>query len=225
MRGYLGLALACAPLAFVLLASCDGDDTVAPNPGRGSGNDATVVDTGAGGDGSTTNPNALCNKYGGFATVQGYAKAIVDGAKADCKIGAYFTGLALTDEKHLEDCLAIQIGEIMQCDGKVYAGSKDGLGQDCRPMDEAHQQVDPQIRQADFDAFVIDVIAALKAKGMATGDIPTVSTAFNQTQGDVVQSNDPGNAQSTCPGADAGQDTGLDDAGQDTGIADANDAG
>jgi hypothetical protein len=153
------------------------------------------------------------------------AKAILDATKADCKIGAFFTGLALTDEQHLQDCFAIQLGEFVGCDGKVYAGSKDMLGQPCLSMADGHQNL--QIRSDDFDAFTTDVIAALKNKGMTPTDVSSVVPSFLSTKGDVVQSGDQGLTQSTCPGADAGTDAdaGPIDSGKDTGIADAADSG
>jgi hypothetical protein len=225
MRRSVGLAVAALALGAFAVVACAGDDTVAPNPGRDAGNDATA-EGGGGGDGQTT--SSLCAKYGGFANVQAISKGIFDAVKADCKISAYFTNLALTDEKHFQDCLANQIGEIMQCDGKVYEGSKDTLGGDCLPMAQAHQQIDPGIHKEDFDAFLIDMIGVFKAKGVSSDDVGRIAPTFNSMQGDVQQTDDPGNAQSLCPGADAGQDTGTDagkDAAQDTGTADADDAG
>jgi len=218
----LRLALVSPVLGAAVVVACAGDDTVAPNPGRDAGNDATVEAGGGGGDGPTT--TSLCTKYGGFTKVQAMSTAIFNAVKADCKISAYFTNLALTDEKHFQDCLANQIGEVMQCEGKVYGGSKDSLGNDCLPMDQAHQQINPGIHKDDFDAFILDMISAFKAKGVSTEDLGTIMPTFNAMQGDVQVTDDPGNAQSVCPIPDAGQDGGQ-DAGQDTGIADADDAG
>jgi hypothetical protein len=219
----LGLALVALVVGASAVPACTGDDTVAPNPGRDAGIDATV-EGGGGVDAPTT--ATLCTKYGGFANVQAISLALFDAVKADCKISAYFTNLALTDEKHFQDCLANQIGEVMQCDGKVYTGSKDTLGQDCLPMAEAHQQINPGIHKDDFDAFILDMITVLKAKGISSEDLGTITPTFNSMEGDIQQTDDPGYAQSTCPGTDAGQDGGPDlDAGQDTGVADADDAG
>jgi hypothetical protein len=224
MRCALGLIpfAACA-----VLVACDGDDTVAPNQPRDSGTADVTVEGGSGGDGSTTTNTTLCAKYGGFANVTGLSTAIFDAVKADCRISAYFTGLALTDQKHLQDCMANQIGEALQCDGKLYEGSKDTLGGDCRSMAEAHQ-IDPGIRSDDFNAFMADVATVLTAKGLGQDGAAQISSAFLATHNEIVQTDQQGNAQSICPGADAGQDAGKDtgaDAAKDTGIADANDAG
>jgi hypothetical protein len=200
-----------AVLAGALLACNASDDTVAPNPNRDAGNnDATTT----GSDGAVTPASSMCAKYGGFANVQGVAKGLLDKVKADCKIGAYFTGLALSEELHFTECFALQLGELMGCEGKVYAGSKDSRGQLCRSMAEAHQ-IDPRVRTSDLDAFVIDAVAVLQSKGLASADAATIGAALRTTK-DVVQSDEPGNAQSICPGADAGQDAA---------IADADDAG
>jgi len=214
-------------LAVLLLAACDaGDDTVAPTGKKdsgGGGPDATIDGQGNADVFVPTDPNSLCGKYGGYSKVETIVQGVVAAVAADCKIGAFFTALEDKDKAHRQDCLSKQFGEIMKCGGVVYAGSTDSLGTACRSMAEAHQDIDPQIRQADFDAFLIDVTTSLKAQGMATDDVAKIAPTLNSTSGDVVQSGDQDLSNSTCDGGpilDAGPE-----AAADTGIADAADGG
>ncbi len=171
------------------------------------------------------NTNTVCYRLGGFNKVQAIAGAVLKAVSADCRIGAYFTGLALTEQTHFTDCFSRQIGELTGCDGVTYAGSKDSLQIACRTLGDAHKAVDPQITDADFDAFVADVVSVMRQQGMSTADLTATLPKLNATRGDVSQTNDTTLAQSTCDagggdGGDASQDGGA-DTGSDTGVADA----
>jgi hypothetical protein len=223
-----------AAFVTLLFAACNvGDDTVAPNTAKdagGGGLDSTTSDAPGSDSKVPTDPNSLCAKYGGFDPgVNKLVDDMLQGLKVDCQIGAFFTALSQADHLHLKNCLANQFGEIMGCGGVTYAGSVDAVGAPCRTMADAHQAVDPQIRQADFDAFYIDVTASLAADGVAAADITKIAPALKSVNGDVVQSNDPGLSNSTCDGGpvDGGGEGG--EAGEagpaDTGVADAIDDG
>lgn len=212
--------------ALVLLVSCTGDDTVAPTPKKDAGGtDATTTDADT--DGPTVNTGTLCYKYGGYSKVDGYALAITRAVAADCRISPYFTGLALTDQTHLHDCLARQLGEFLQCDGVTYAGSSDSLQQPCRTMAEAHQNLDTQITTADFTAFVADVVSALKQSGVSDTDVAKIVPSFNLTSSDVVQNQVNDLSQSACDGGptDGGTDGEGGTDASDSGSADAADSG
>jgi hypothetical protein len=150
------------------------------------------------------------------------ADAVIAAASADCKIGAYFTVLDDTDRAHHRDCFRNQLAEMFQCGGAKYANSQDSNGQACVSLAEAHQNVDPQISQGDFDAFFIDATQALKTAGLSTEDLQKLGPILNSTQGDVVQNNDPTLGNSTCDaGPLEGGTEGGTDGGTDGGIADA----
>jgi hypothetical protein len=217
-------------LGAFLLASCDaGDDTVAPNTNKdagSSGGDATVDGTVDVSTDSTTDPNSLCAKYGGYQGVANIAQAISNTAFSDCKIGHFFA-LDSTDEAHLVACMSRQLGEWMGCGGVTYAGSIDPQGLPCRTMTEAHKDINPQIRQADLDAYMIDVNAAFRAAGVTNDDLALILPKLNTVAGDTVQSADDGLSNSTCPGADGGLEGGEGGAegGTEGGIGDAADEG
>jgi hypothetical protein len=215
-------------VALVAASACDaGDDTVEPLTKKDAGGDATAGSDGAATDGAV-NTNTICFRLGGFAKVQAISSAVLKAVSTDCRIGAYFTGLALTDQTHFTDCFGKQMGELLGCDGVTYAGSSDSLQVACRTLAEARQAVDPQITDADFDAFVADVVAVMKQQGTAATDLGSIGPMLNGTRKDVSQTNDTTLAQSTCDAGpidagDAGDEGG--DGGTDTGIADADDAG
>ena len=216
--------------ALVVGSACDaGDDTVQPLSKKDAGSDATTV-----GDGATTDApvstDTICYRLGGFSKVQAISTAVLRSVSADCRIGAYFTGLALIDQTHFTDCFGKQVGELLGCDGITYAGSIDSLNVACRTLAEAHQAVDPQITDADFDAFVADVVAVVKKQGANATDLAAIGPMLAGTRKDVSQASDHTLAQSTCDAGatDAGtdaQDDGAADTGADTGVADADDAG
>ncbi len=202
MRSSFVLVLA----SLVLVTACEDDDTVAPplKKDAGGGTVDATIEGGAGVD-AAIDPNSLCAKYGGYSKVENLVKASIAAVASDCKIGAFFSGLSQTQNVHLQDCLSKQVGEFMGC-RVTYAGSTDSLGKECRTMAEAHQDIDPQIRQADFDAFIIDVTSTLKTNGMSTDDIAKIAPSFLSTSQEIVQSADQGFSNSICPGQDAGAD-------------------
>ncbi len=217
--------------AIVLASACDaGDDTVQPLSKKDAGGDATTGGDAGGTEGGVINTNSTCFKIGGFSKVQAISSAVLKAASADCRIGAYFTGLALTEQTHFTDCFAKQLGEMLQCDGVTYAGSIDSLQVACRSLADAHQAINPQITAADFDAFVADVTSVMKQLGVSTADLGTIAPLLNGTRGPVQQSADNTLGQTTCDAgavddAEAGADGATDsDSGSDTG-ADADDAG
>jgi hypothetical protein len=201
----------------VVAAACNaGDDTLPGNPYDGGASSS------GGGDGTVDGlaepdtllpPGApLCAKYG--ADIAGkVANTLIANVSADCRISAYFAGLQ--DGTHFADCLTKQIGTFFQCPGVVY--DKDSQGKACRSMLDAHKNVNPQIRNADFSAFVEDAIAAMRANGIADPDITAVSPTFVGTKTSVVQNiKGIGDGNCTCPnltlpdGGYCGTDAGID---------------
>jgi hypothetical protein len=212
----------------VLVAACDaGDDTVAPattkDSGGGGGGDATVDGFAEGGADTATDPNSLCGKYGGFDQVLAMADRVIEVAKADCRIGAYFTALDKDPQtaQHHKECFRNYLGEMFQCGGITYAGSK-GAGLPCQTLAEAHKNVDPRISQGDFQAFFVDATQALQAYGVSSDDLSKLGPMLNTTQGDVVQKQELVLDNSPCDGGpiEGGKEGGT-EGGTDAGIPDA----
>jgi hypothetical protein len=229
MRGMRRILLGVFGAALVVASACDsGDDTVQPLAKKDAGSSSSSGDA-ASTDGATVNTDTICYRLGGYTKVQAISAAVLKAVSADCRIGAYFTGLAVTDQTHFTDCFGRQLGELLGCDGITYAGSSDSLQVACRTLAEAHQAVDPQITDADFDAFVADAVAEMRRQGASTSDLGTIGPILNGTRHDVSQTNDTTLGQSTCDAGptDAGSDAQDDaaDVATDTGVADADDAG
>ena|GEM_PF-952469 len=107
-----------------------------------------------------------CDRIGGNAAVSGaiYDKAnavnpatLVGKFAADCKINSFFTALTAPALNHVGECLAIQVSELLGCDGVTYAGSMDSVGVPCRDMKTTHTGL--AISKGDFDALIADVVA------------------------------------------------------------------
>ena len=107
-----------------------------------------------------------CDRIGGNAAVSGavYDKAnavnpgtLVGVIAGDCKINSFFTSLSAPALNHVGECLAIQVQELLGCDGVTYAGSVDSLGVACRDMETTHRGL--AISKGDFDALIADVVA------------------------------------------------------------------
>ncbi|HMJ16220.1 MAG TPA: hypothetical protein VK524_32625, partial [Polyangiaceae bacterium] len=105
----------------------------------------------------------------GKAGVQSAVNAAVSAVAGDCRINTFFTTLPETQLTHVVQCLTIQTQELFGCAGVSYLGSRDMAGVACRTMTEAHR--DLNISDADFDAFIEDVVAGLTTAGVSSEDI------------------------------------------------------
>ena len=178
---------------------------------------ALAVGCSASSDSSTTTPDAaiesstdapatqtLCVQYGGYDTVKAVVDHAVAAVAADCRINTFFTSLTPAKLTHVVECLKIQIGNVMACDGVRYAGATDSSGVACRSMADAHKGL--AISDGDFKAFVETVAGSLAADKVAAADIATLGVALNGTHDDVVDATkrtDPAHGKSICA-ADAG---------------------
>lgn len=224
--GGIGLMVACT----------GGDDTVAgkTNPNNPQeGQDATTADGPADLPDTLLPPGApLCTKYpNGTALVAKITSDLVNSVGADCRISAHFVSPTL-GAAHLSQCLQTQIGAYFQCPGVTYDGSKDSAGKTCRSMADAHKNMN--LRTADFDAFIADLVAVFKANGISNDDISLVLPTFTGTKSSIVLNQKGiGNSMCTCAnnigpdGKYCGTDAGTDasDGGDGGTIPDASDDG
>jgi hypothetical protein len=189
--GGAAAALACCGVA---IAACSGDDNgVTPQYTYDSGSpqDSTVSD---GPVADTSMVLAVCNNYGGYTGVSTFATHIISAVGADCRLSAHFTDQ--TAVAHINECFQKQLGYFMGCAGITYDGSKDSAGNACRSMADAHNNLN--LRQADFDAFIADMIASLSADKVAKPDITSIISVFLGYQAAIVQKNGLGNSDCTC---------------------------
>ncbi len=128
---------------------------------------------------------AICGKYGNAAGVATIAANILTAARADCRLGAGFTG----DPTHLNECFTIQMQSFFQCDGVTYVGgtTQDSKGNHCRSMTDAHRNLN--LRKADFIAFQQITLAELAKAQLSTDDQTSINSAILGTQTGVVQTN------------------------------------
>ncbi len=228
---------AAAAATGLMLACSSSEDTVAGkvNPAGPGGQDATTGSDAQLQPDTLLPPGApLCTKYpNGPALVAKITSDLLNGIGADCRISSYFVA-PKSGAAHLSQCLQSQISTFFQCPGATYGN--DQAGKVCRSMADAHR--DMNLRSADFDAFIANLVAVLKANGISNEDITLVLPTFTGTKTAIVPNpKGIGNSQCSCPndiqpdGGYCGTDAGtiLIDAGDggdaDTGIADAADAG
>lgn len=168
----------------------------------------------------------ICGKYGGYDKVKTITAALIARVSTDCRIGTPIADLQGQSATHFAECLQIQVGGAFQCPGISYVAgtTKDSNGRTCRSMAQAHQGMN--LRKADFDAFLQDIVAEFSAQGITQEDIKAVLPVFEGARTSVVQTNNQPNANTYCactttgdggcvaPIVDAGNDTGN-DAGTD----------
>ena len=230
-----GAAVAATGL---MLACSSNDETVAGkvNPaGPSSDQDATTGDAALQPDTLLPPGAPLCTKYpNGPALVAKITADLLDSLNADCRVSAYFSA-PKSGAAHLSQCLQSQISTFFQCPGATY--SVDQAGKTCRTMGDAHKGMN--LRSADFDAFITNLVAVLKKNGISSDDITAVLPTFTGTKVAIVPNpKGLGNSMCSCPnditpdGGYCGLDAGIDagDAGDggdggDSGATDASDDG
>jgi hypothetical protein len=229
-RRWIGFAFAAITWAFGSVAGCSGDDNGVNNNQfvRDSGVDATAMgDSPSAADGPAI--LLICQTYGGYGNVSQYAAHILTSVTADCRIGPYFTALDSMSSAHLSECFQKQLGVYFGCPGVAY--DKDSAGQQCRSMSDAHNNLN--LRKADFDAFIEDMVASLLADNVSKSDVQQlIYGTFNGFEAAIVQDNQKGNAMCGCPGGlydgglcyyvpeggiDSGMDGGMMEGGGDSG--------
>lgn len=183
------------------------------------------ADSGAGGEGGSgeggdnVKPlgDPICGKYGGTGTVGAIADNILIRVAADCRIAVPITRLNTEGSQHLNDCFRIQLQAAFQCPGIKYESgvSVDNNNRKCRTMQQAHQGLN--LRTADFNAFVEDVAAELKAQGVSDEDIRNIAPVFEGTRTGVVQQNTQPtqNTYCSCPNGEYNGKSCVVDAGPD----------
>lgn len=177
-----------------------GDSGVIDAPGEGA------VDTGPPCNPDAGAPGSLCDKYGGAATVKALTKELVGTLAADCRINKHF--LALTPERlaFVQECLELQLGQVLGCACVVYPG-KTSKGEQCRDMKTSH--VGKGISGDDFNALIDDAVATMKKLGVSDEDIGKVGAVLGSApvKNDVVEKTTPGLTKTAC---DGGTETGGD---------------
>lgn len=222
-----GLVMMMTALGY----ACAPDDE---NPADSRNRDAggNTGDTGTGGDEEGGKPvgDPICGTYGGAANVAVIADAILTRVSADCRISVPVTRLNGEAAQHLSECFRIQLQGAFQCPGVKYESNVtvDSNNKKCRSMQQAHQGLN--LRTADFNAFLEDVAAELKAQGLTDDHIRNIAPVFEGTRTGVVQQNTQADKNTYCAcenglynGKPCQVDGGL-DAGLDADAADAADA-
>ncbi|MBS2019388.1 MAG: hypothetical protein JST00_41380 [Deltaproteobacteria bacterium] len=218
-------------LVTALGYACAPEDENPADP-RANTDGGSTTDTGATGEeGGTPLGDPICAKYGGADNVSLIADAILARVAGDCRISAPVTKLSPEASQHLTECFRIQIQGAFQCPGKKYESNVtvDSAGKKCRSMQQAHQGMN--LRTADFNAFLEDVAAELKAQNLSDTDIRNIAPVFEGTRTGVVQQTTQPDRNTYCAcenglynGKPCTVDAGIVDAGNDADAADAADA-
>lgn len=169
--------------------------------------DATVADA-ATDLGIETSPT-MCDRYGGFATVEKATADLVAMLAADCRVDRFFVGLSPESRAHMQECMALQIGSIMQCSRegvRVKYPALDSKGALCRDMKTSHQGLG--IHDADFDALIDDTLAVLSKAAIAGDDLALLADVLRFQRADIVNPGDAGRGDACA--SEASTDTGVD---------------
>ena len=186
------MSWACAAAALTIGASC-----YLENPPLAT--ESRAVDAGAADADADAGP-PLCEKYGGYATVEAVVADLIAAIVADCRISRFFTVLPPDRVTHVQDCLVKQVAVVMRCPGIRY--DVDNAGVSCRDMRTSHAGL--SIRQADLEALVEDLALVLARKGVAREDIDRLGGSLLALREDIVTNSAPGSGRSIC-GGDAGR--------------------
>ena len=142
-----------------------------------------LVATGCGSDDSGSDPSmtnepqkTLYEKYGGHDTVVLVVKDFIGVVAADTRINGFFADTAADQArlKNLNDRLVEQLGSAL-------GGPETYTGKD---MVSAHKGMN--IKDADFDALVEDLVKVLKDSGVETSDIEAIGAALAPLRADIV---------------------------------------
>jgi hypothetical protein len=162
--------------------------------------DGALADAGDASDSATPSGPSLCEKYGGYATVEKVVGDLVNALVADCRVSRFFTVLTTERQTHLYDCLVKQVAVVMRCPGIRY--DVDNAGVECRDMKTSHKGL--SIRNADFDALVQDLVGVLLRAGMAQADIDALAPAILDLRADIVTNSAPGHGRQICDAGGGG---------------------
>ncbi len=213
MRRSSLLFASAIPLSVALWGGCirfSDEPAARADAGDSGGSDATdtASDTAPLCNPEAGAPGSLCDKYGGAGTVKALTKELVATLAADCRINKHF--LALTPERlaFVQECLELQIGQVLGCACVVYP-AKTSKGEQCRDMKTSH--VGKGISGDDFSALIDDAVATMKKLGVSDEDIGKVGAVLGSTalKSDVVEKTTPGLTKTGCDGGtEAGTDGG-----------------
>ncbi len=183
-----------AALVSASFAACfvDNPNEVAPKADASAAVDAHD-DAALANDAAPSGPT-LCEKYGGFVTVQRIIEGLFSRLLADCRISKFFSTLSAERQLHLFDCLVDQVAVVMGCPGIRY--DVDSNGVDCRDMRTTHKGL--AIRSEDFDALVGDLVGVLQGLGVEQADIAALAPTLESLRGDIVTNSAPGLAKPIC---------------------------
>jgi len=206
-RGYARRAwvvgIACAMAAGACFVDNPGAPPAGTTSSAGAGGagapDAATVTSSSGGGGGGA-PPSMCERYGGYASVESVVTDMVARLGGDCRIQAFFAGLGADQRLHLADCLTKQLAVMTHCPGILY--DVDSSGQGCRDMKTAHHGLG--IRQGDYDAFVEDLQESFASAGFSSDDIKALTPPLQFFHGDVVTNSAPGLDHDACDAGDGG---------------------
>ncbi len=157
-------------------------------------------------------PPTMCDKYGGFATIEKATEELVAAMAADCRIDRFFVGLSPESRAHMQECMTLQLASIMQCsrDGaRVKYPALDSKGALCRDMKTSHQGLG--IHDADFDAVIDDALAVLTKASVSAEDLAAIADVLRFNRADIVNPGDAGRGDACASEVSTPVDTGIDD--------------
>lgn len=165
----------------------------------GAAVDAASDGASDGGDAEASGPS-LCEKYGGYATMEIVVRDLFRELVADCRISRFFTGLTPPRQAHLYDCLVKQVAVVMRCPGIRYDVDNEGV--ECLDMRSSHKGL--SIRGSDFDALIQDLVRVLQRDGVAQADIDAIAPSLLMLRDDVVTNSAPGHGKLICDAGGGG---------------------
>jgi len=161
-----------------------------------TGTDATVLEVGV--DGNVDAPAPICDRYG-YPLVESAMTALIPKVQADCRIQRFFGAMPASALRHMQECMALQVGSIMRCSRggtRIKYPGPDSLGILCRDMRGSHQALG--IRPEEFDAMIEDVLGALGDAKIAATDLATIGDVLKFQRTDIVSLADAGRSDA-CP--------------------------
>ncbi len=196
-------------LATVAGASCFIDNPGAPPAGATSTLGTSTSDGTGGRDGGAmgtggipcdAGPQSLCDKYGGYDTIQAVVNDFMARIAADCRIAGFFSALPPDHLQHFSDCLVKQLAVMTHCACIAYDVDSNGVA--CRDMKSSHMGLG--IRAQDYQAFVEDVSKSFLSAGFSMMEVSGLQAPLDFYTVDIVDNSAPGYSKATCDGGDGG---------------------
>ncbi len=209
MRTSLFVPVLLGPFAVAAAVSCirfSDEPTAKPDAAVDTAADASgevaadTLDTGPPCNPDAGAPGSLCDKYGGPGTVKALTAELITTLAADCRINKHFLTLSSDRLGFVQECLEIQLGQLLGCACVKYP-AKTSKGEQCRDMKSSH--VGKGISGDDFNALLEDAVAVMKKLGVTDPDIAKIGGVLGSppVKNDVVEKPDAGYTKPQCDGA------------------------